>query len=144
MKLTAMFEFVLIIGAVIFAIVAFNTDLNNNYNDGEYINSSEYSSKYEYSSGINRSISKIQTQIDKITDTDTGFFSKIGAGIIAIPYFVILFPKIAIEGIANVTGVITSMGTDFGLAPYLIGVGIILVSIFLVRKIVEFFQGREA
>lgn len=143
MKITTVFEFVVIFGALFYIMGAYSVELNNQYSDNP-INTTKWEGKYDYSDSINTSMGKLIDKINTITDTEKSWFTRLSAGIVAIPYFVILFPIVALEGFATFVKILTGAGADIAVPQKILAAAVILVTIFLIKKLLEFFQRSQA
>lgn len=143
MKGSSILILVVLIAGFLTIFADFNRGLNDSYSEN-YVNSSEWDSKYDFSNNINGSVSNLKSNFDTITDTEKSWFTRIGAGIVAIPYAVILFPLTIFDGFASFGSILTDLSSDFGVKGKLIGLGLILLIIFAVTKLLEFFQRSPA
>jgi len=140
MKISAMLFFVLIIAGFIFIFASMINEANTQYPSAN-INATVWnSSKYNYAGNIESQLKPLQDRFAQITDTDTGFFTKIGAGIIAIPYAIILVPSVVIGSMGVLGNIATSLLTDMGIPAALILLVTIGILIWGVLKMVEFFN----
>lgn len=144
MKATSILFLVVFIAAFVGVMASFANDLNAQYPEEHQINTSKYEGKYDYSENINDSVGKLKSNFDTITDTDKSWFTRIGAGIVAIPYAVILFPLTIFDGFASFGNILTGMTQALGVPPFLISAGLLILVIFAVIKLLEFFQRSPA
>lgn len=139
MKASSLLIFLVIIGLVAFAFVSFGNELNSQYADNQ-INTSQIDGTLDYTGEINSSLNPLVDKFDKIADEDAGFFTKLGAGIVAIPYAIVLFPALIFKGVIYLNSVITLIGTALNI-PAVIIYGIIVIAlIWIISKLLEFFQ----
>lgn len=143
MKITTVMTFIVLVGIIMLGFKSLSSDLNTSYNDNQ-INTSKWDTKYNKIEDVNGSVGKLVDKFQKITDEDAGFFTKIGSGIVAIPYAVILFPLIALEGAATLVTIMTTAAADFGVPPQIVVGFIVLITIFIVAKLLEYFQKTQS
>lgn len=143
MKISTLVWFILIIGIVIFTITQASDDLNSQYSSNQ-INLSTMEGKFDYTSNINSSASKLKNSFDNIADPDTGFFSKIGSGIVAIPYAVILFPSLAFTAVAGLGSMATYSSDIIGIPIYIQGIILIGIVFLAIKALLDFFNRTES
>lgn len=143
MKIISLVFFMLVIGLVFFSFAQFGDDLNANYN-GTGINDSAWRDQFDNSEDINQSVAPLAQRFAELQDEDRGFFSKLASGTVAIPYAVILLPSLALDGLGMLGNIIVSTGTYFKAAPYIISVFLVMGLVWLVGRLLEFFQGNKA
>jgi hypothetical protein len=138
----------LCVGGVIFIFASMVHEANIYYPDAD-LNSSEWgtykdnntvNSKYDFASQVNDKIKPIKTAIEKIQDSDTGWFSKIVSGIAAIPYAVIILPVLLFDALTIGGTLITGFMTTLGIPSYIITVALIMMIVWGVFKILEAYQ----
>jgi len=138
MKISTFIFALLFLGIVFTTIGLSVTDVEDHY--GVDINTTLFDGRYDYASNINESITPIRNSIDKISDQDTGWLSKVGAGFTGIIYAVILLPGLVWKsffwGGDLITGTLGSL-----LVPAII-INILLIGLTLwgIIKLVEFFK----
>lgn len=139
MKLTGFLVFLVMVGFVFLAISLASSDLNSQFPTNP-INTSAYSGRYDATSSLNSSISAIQERFNVITDEDRGFFTRLGAGIVAIPYAVILFPKAVLTGLGALGDMITDFSLVIGIPPAAAYMLIFIATLFIIGLLIKFFQ----
>lgn len=146
MKASSVLYFILIVAGFMTIFALFANDMNTQYDDpGTHrVNISAWEGKYNYSDTVNGSVGRLKSNFDTITDTDKSWFTKIGAGIVAIPYAVILYPLAIFDGLSSFGNILTSMASAIGVPPPLIYIGLIFLVVFAVNKMLEFFQRSPA
>lgn len=140
MKLTIFLVFIAVVGLVFAALTQMSTELNDKYPSTHQINVSKFDNEYNYINDLNESVGAIQERFNVITDEDKGFFTRLGAGIVAIPYAVILFPKAVLQG----SSALGSMITNFGQIVFWTTVTIYMITfiaiIWVIGMLIKFFQ----
>ena len=138
MKISAYISIILVVGVVFFIFAMMGQEAATNY-PAAGINSSAVV-QYDYSVQINNSIAPMQSAMQSIESSDTGWFSKITSGLAAIPYAVILIPRLLFNSIvyggAITSGVFMSLGTP----TYIILVVLIMIVVWAVLKSAEVYQ----
>jgi hypothetical protein len=141
MKLSVLVTFILLTSAVFFIFSQMVSESNDLY--GSNINSSEWDSKYDYVNDINGTISPLYQKFTVIQDETQGFFTKLAAGITAIPYAVIVFPQV-IFGSLVVTGKIsTGFLAALAIPGYIITLLLVGILTWALFKLLEFFQRSQ-
>lgn len=142
MKLSTFVQYTLIVSAVFFCFALIIGDINTAYPEAE-INTSQWEDQYDYVSEINSTIYPLEQKFKVIQDENAGFFTKLTAGISAIPYAVIIVPQV-IFGSLETGGNIT-MGFLMALAipGYLIVIVVLCTLVWALFKLVGFFQQTE-
>jgi len=141
MRATEYLFLVVIIGAFMGLVVLGTNELNNAFPQNQINNS--YFAGYDYSSTITNQANKTFSNFQKLGDTETSWFSRIGAGIVAIPYAVISFPVMLAEAFWALSTMISKALGNF--VPSFIILAIIgFMTIEGVRRLMEFFQRSRA
>lgn len=134
--------FVVIIGIVAtwatLGVSEFNT-----IEAGETIDIANLTDNYEDIENINSRVNDSLEVFQKLGDDDASWFSKVSAGIVAIPKVVIGFPILIMTGVASFTGMIVTALT--GIIPPMILYGLLaIIGIIILRRFMEFFQRARA
>jgi hypothetical protein len=138
MKFSTAITVMLVIGVIFFMFNMMLLEGNSKF-PGSNINDSALQG-YDYSNSIAGNLTTMQEKFAVIGDPDAGFFSKIAAGLTAIPYAVILLPLMIIFGTVPIaTGITTKMLLGLAIPGYIIGVVIISILVWAILKLVEFF-----
>ncbi len=141
MRATDYLILVVIIG-MIASLVTMGTTEFNNMDAGEPINL-ENLTQYDDVASINNKVNESLEVFQKLGDDDASWFSKVSAGIVAIPKVVIGFPILIMSGVASFTGMVS--GASNGLVPPFVTYGIItIIMIIILRRFMEFFQRARA
>lgn len=147
MKVTTLIIFIVIVGAVFISFNYMADDLNTNYaniSGAQQINTSHWSGKYNYTEKVNASIAPLIEDFQKIEDENAGWFSKLASGIVAIPHAVIGFASLAIGSISTMGSLITNMATFVHIPPIIIYSIIIIITLWVLSKLLGFFQKADA
>jgi hypothetical protein len=99
---------------------------------------------YDFVESINFVIIPLQTRWAAIIDVDTGFFTKLVAGISAIPYAIVLLPSVLFATIAMAGGMVTGFLGVLGIGGVSTGwfviAAVLMILVWAVFKLMEFFQ----
>lgn len=140
MRLSGFILMILVVG-LIFAIVgSIVSDFETQYPDVE-VNKS-WSSKYDFSSEINEIVSPLKTRFETITDT--GWFSRIEAGITAVPIAIITVPAVLFKTVSYGITIFSGVGADVGIPPAIITFGIIAILVIIIFALVAFWRRYKA
>lgn len=138
MRISVFVSTLLIVGLVMFMVIQMVNESEEHYDVA--INKTEWENQYDYAQQINNSISPIKNSIDTITNQDSGWLDKVGAGFTGIIKAVTFLPGLVATSIGMASGMITGIGTWLGLPSYFIFVGIVLLIAWGVFELIEFFQ----
>ena len=117
-------------------------ELNDEYSNNP-LNNSRFEGKYNYANTLNSSVSAIQEKFDIIADDDAGWFARLGAGIVAIPYAVMLIPKAILTGLGSANSMLVEVGEIVGVPREVIYIVTFLLVIFIIGMLIKFFQKNE-
>jgi predicted PurR-regulated permease PerM len=137
MKISTFVATIVIIGAVFFLFAQMVKEGNSTYSSN--INSSEWDTKYDYVNRVNDTIAPIQKSFNDIQDENNGWFTKLTAGITAIPRAIISIPVMLFSAFSIGGGFISGVFTAFGLPVYLLTVALLLLVIWGIFKLIELF-----
>lgn len=146
MRAMTIIYLVVVIAAFMSIFGSFKNDINAQYGTTpqEQINASKWENRFDFSPQINSSINSLKEKFDTITDTEQSWFTRIGAGIVAIPYAVVIFPLVIFDGFSNFGAILTGLSSDFYVENGLIAMILIYLTILGVQKLLEFFQRSPA
>ncbi|MBA7490712.1 hypothetical protein ES702_01255 [subsurface metagenome] len=99
-----------------------------------------WSGKYDYTSGINESISGLKDKFDIIADEDEGWFSKLTAGISAIPKAIVIVPLVMFKTISYGLIILVEVGTEIGIPSFVTVFATIGIFTIVVFKLVAFWH----
>lgn len=135
---SAILMIIAISGIILMAAISLK-ELDTQYPDAN-ITTSEWDSKYDYSPQINSSVAGLKDKFDKITDTDTGWFTKLTSGIYAIPYAIIAVPGVILTSLAYGTSIAVDGLTGLNIDSRIIMLVMIGMLIWGIFKLVEMFN----
>ena len=142
MRATDYLILVVVIGIVASWITLGVTEFNQS-SAGTPINVSNLTNSYDDMENINTKVNESLEVFQKLGDDDASWFSKISAGIVAIPKVVIGFPILIMTGVASFTGMVVTALT--GVIPPAILYGLLaIIGIIILRRFMEFFQKARA
>ena len=136
------FVFMLLTIGLIFTIVG----LIINDNETEYgvdIDSS-WEDEWDYSTEINSSVHSLKDKFDTISDEEEGWFTRISAGIVAIPEAVIFVPRVILQTLGNSLNFVAGAGEVIGIPPEIITFGIIAVIVGVIFALVAYWRRYKA
>ena len=142
MRATDYLFLVVIIGMVV-GIITLGAEDFNTMEAGNEIDIANLTSGYDEVSTINNKINGSLEAFQTLGDDDASWFSKVSAGIVAIPKAVIGFPVLILSGLGIFTGFITT-ATNGLVPPFVVYALITLVMIMIFRRFMEFFQRARA
>ena len=138
MKISTFIFALLFVGMVITVMLLTVRDTESFY--GVEVNTSLIEGKYDYASSLNDSIYPIQESIDKISDQDQGWLSKVGAGFTGIISAVILLPSLVWKTFFLGGSMITGGLGSLLIPASIIAILLLALTIWGVIKLIEFFQ----
>ena len=142
MRATDYLFLVVIIGLVV-GIVTLGAEDFNTMEAGNPIDIANLTAGYDNTASINNNINESLEAFKTLGDDDASWFSKVAAGIIAIPKAVIAFPLLILTGVGMLTGMI-STATKGIVPPFVVYALITLMMIMIFRRFMEFFQRARA
>jgi len=142
MRATDYLFLVVIIGLVV-GIVTLGAEDFNTMEAGNAIDIENLTDGYNEVSTINTKVNESLEAFQTLADDDASWFSKVAAGIVAIPKAVIGFPILIMSGVGIFTGFITT-ATNGIIPPFVVYALITLVMIMIFRRFMEFFQRARA
>ena len=138
MKISTFITILVVIGVIFFLFASMVIESNEYY--GSDMNSSEWDEEYDYALQINESVEPLRSSLETIEDEDAGWFTRIAAGIAALPRAVTLVPSVLFDGFQIATSMIGAFFSVLGIpATILIAVSV-LVLVWGVIKLIEFFH----
>lgn len=141
MKVSTFIFALLFIGVVITVVLLMTNDASDYYS--VEVNTSSIQGKYDYSSTINESVDPIITSLDKISDQENGWLSKVGAGFTGIIAAVLLLPKLVWTTFAMGGNLITTGLSSLSVPAFIISTILIGLTIWGVFRLIAFFQRWE-
>jgi len=157
MKISTAITFLIIVSAV-FAIYGLMVHEANNTYTGKIegftpINTGNWSSsnngwngqdsntgQFDFLASINGTLGPLQEKFTQIKDPDLGFFTKLVAGISAIPYAIVLVPDVLFNALFLSGALITAFLTALSVPSWFIVAGCVLLLIWGIFKLLEYYQ----
>lgn len=138
MKISTFVIFFLFVSAIFFMFSMMYNEGNQQFSDIN-ASSAEWNATYDYYSELNETFTPLETKFKTIQDEDAGWFSKLTAGISAIPYAVIIFPQAVFGGLAIGSTITTGFLVALAIPGYLILLALLGFLIWGIIKLVELF-----
>jgi hypothetical protein len=142
MKISTVVMYIFIVGIVVYTFASMVQEGNSNYPTA-HINSSEWDSKYDYVTSLNSTITPLKDRLLTITDAEQGWFTRLAAGIAAIPYAIMLLPSVTLQILIIGGLLITNLFTALGIPVYIIIAVSLMAIVWGIFKLVEFFQRSQ-
>lgn len=137
MRATEYLIIVVMIGVFAYLTISGSEQLNESYPDNP-IETSNFSG-YDKVESIRNSTDDIYKNFQVLGSEDSSWYSKIGAGIVAIPYAVIKLPIMVVVAITALSEFITEGLGDKVPYPIILAMVTFLI-IYAVREFLQFFQ----
>lgn len=99
---------------------------------------------YDYAGRINKSVYGIKNNFDTISDEDAGWFSKIGAGITAIPEAVITVVSVLFTSMGYGIQILTGIGSELAVPAAVVSTAIVGLIVIVVFSIVSYWRRYKA
>ena len=141
MKISSFVKFMVIIAAVFFIFALMIKDIADYYPDAN-INISEWEDKYDYIDDINKTTAPIEKKLQAIQDTDSGWF-QLALGVTAIPYAIMVVAVSVFGGIGFAGEMIVNFFAVFNLPAQIVAAAILLLSLFGIFKLLEWYQKKR-
>ncbi len=142
MKMSGYILLVLIVGLVFAVVASILSDFETQYPD--VIINKSWEEQYDYADEINESIISLKDKFDIIGDEDIGWFSKLAAGITAVPIAIVTVPVVLFKTISYGITIITSLGTEIGVPAFVTYFAVIAILIIIVFALVSFWHRGRA
>lgn len=143
MKLSTFFIFLLIISGIFFVFAMMVKEANEQFPDESNLNSSEWENKYEFVENINQTISPLETKLKTIQDEDEGWFSKLTAGITAVPYVLLIVPQAVFGSIEFGGYILTDFFSVWMLPSFIATIALVMLLVWAIFKLVSFWNKTE-
>jgi len=139
MKISTFIQLVLLISAftLIFGMMA--QEGVENYPEAN-INTTDWYGRYDYSSQINQSVAPVKQSLETIGDENKGWFSKVTAGIAAIPKAVIALVSLTFGSITHGGAIITGGFNTLNIPFALVVVILVMILVWAIFKLVELYN----
>ena len=142
MRATDYLFFVVIIGLIV-GIITLGTEDFNKMDAGVEIDVENLTGDYDKVSEINTKVNSSLEAFQTLGDEDASWFSKVSAGIVAIPKAVIGFPIWLMSSLGILATMIANVLS--GIVPPFVTYALLsLMSIMILRRFMEFFQRARA
>lgn len=138
MKISTLITILLMVGVFIFVVVSMLIETEDNY-DVE-INKSAWQDQYDFANDVNESIYPIKESIDGITDEESGWLERVGSGFTGIVAAVTFLPTMVWDLGRMGGNLVSGIGTVLHLPSYMIFVFVLMLLVWGVIKLIEFFQ----
>jgi len=138
MKFSTFVIFLLFVSGIFFIFAMMYTEGNQQFS-GVNASSAEWNSSYDYLAKVNSTVSPLEVKFKTIQDENAGWFSKLAAGISAMPYAVIIFPQVIFGALELSGGMTTGFLTALAIPGYLILLILVSLLIWGIFKLVEQF-----
>lgn len=142
MKISTFVMLILIISGVFFTYAEIVREANQNF-DEQYLNSSEWEENYDFIDDINETYYPIEQKLKKIQDEDEGWFSKLTEGITALPYAILIIPQSVFGSLVFGSKIIVSFLTAMSIPAKIVTLGLVMLLVWGVFKLIEFFNKTE-
>lgn len=129
---------ILVVGGILFIMQSMITDGSNAYDVP--VNTSAWQSQYDYVNQTNETIAPLTEAFNKIGDENNGWFTKLTAGISAIPKAIILIPQLLFDSFASTGSIMTGFATSLNLPQQLIILIGVMLLVWGIIKLVEMYQ----
>jgi len=140
-KLATFVMSVLVVGLAFAMISSIVSDFENQYPDTEV--DSNWS-EYDKSEQINNSVYGLKKDFDTIGDESEGWFTKLGAGISAIPQAVIAVPSVIFTTFSNGVNIMSDAAKEIGIPSFVIPFAIIALIVGVIFAIISYWRRYEA
>lgn len=138
MKISTFITTLLVVGILLFVMISMMQESETHY--GVDINKTDWEDKYDFASEVNESIYPVQRDLEKIANEETGWLEKVGAGFTGIIAAVKVIPTMVWEMSKMGTTLIVGMGKTLGIPSEIIYIIIIMLVVWGIIKLIEFFQ----
>ncbi len=138
MKLSAFILLILVVGLSFSLVGSIIHDFETQYPDVDV--NTTWEDDYDYAERINTSVYGIRKEFAIIGDEDTGWFSKIAAGITAIPKAIIAVPVVLFQTIGYAINIISDIPNIIGVPSYVIYTGIVALIVVVLFGLVSFWH----
>jgi hypothetical protein len=115
------------------------TEGNQNYPNAK-LNNSAWVGQYDYVQSMNTTIDPLVKNLKTITDTDNSWFTRISVGIVSIPLACILLPSAVFNGFQMGGQISVGLLAILAIPGYIILLITVYMLLFIIFKLVEFFQ----
>ena len=147
MKISIFVTMLVVVGIILYTMSLMTNEASDTYDvtiNKTWVNSSDITStsKYDFASSVNKSIYPIGQSIRTVTNEEEGWLNRVGAGFTGIIGAVIFIPDMLFTSIVMWTSLITGIGTSIGIPAYITLTFTILLLVWGVFELINFFQNR--
>jgi len=139
MKISTYIMMLLVISGIFFTFALMTQEAKTYYPEAG-IDDSDWADKYDFGTSINRTVSPLQKAFEKLGDEEAGWWTKLTAGITAVPLAIIQIPVVLFQTFVMGGLLITGVFTSLGIPAYLLGIVLIMVLVWGIFKLVEIYQ----
>jgi len=140
MKISGYVMMVLMIGLIFVSVNLILEDLGNQYGTNMSIEDDDY----VYGTEISSSMTNLQESLNKLGDEDQGWFSRLGAGITAIPYAIVASVGEIFSAQGYLSTMITETGSELNIDRSVINLLTIMLIISVIFAIIAFLHRARA
>jgi len=133
---------ILMVGLVFAIVASILSDFETQYPN--IIVNKSWEEQYNYADEINESVISLKEKFDIIGDDDIGWFSKLTAGITAVPIAIITVPAVLFKTISYGITIVTSLGTEIGVPAFVTYFAIVAILIIIIFALVSFWHRSKA
>ena len=142
MKISNFVMLLLIIAGVFFVYAEIMREANQEFEEN-YLNSSEWEDKYDYIDEVNATFSPIEQKLKVIQDEDSGWFSKLTAGITAIPYALLVVPQAFFGSMLFGSKILVGFFGAMNIPQKIVVLGLVMLLIWGIFKLINFYNKTE-
>ena len=138
MKVSGYITIILMVGLVFASIGSIVHDFETQYPDIE-VNTS-WEDEYNYADEINQSMGKLKEKFDIIGDEEEGWFSKMTAGITAIPRALIFVVSATFTTVSYGIIMLTQISTDMLIPGFIVVFATTAIFVIVIFKLVAHYS----
>lgn len=139
MKLSTFIMMFLIIAGFMFVFGLMSSEAKTYYPNAT-INDSAWVGKYDFSEEINSSTAPLIESLEDIQNEETGWFSSVLSGIVAVPKAVIGLAKLFLGSFSHGSSIITGTLFTLGISATLVAIIIIMIIVWGIMKLIAIYQ----
>ena len=141
MKLSGWITIILMVGLVFASIGSIVNDFETEYPEID-VNTS-WATDFNYVDEINESVAPLQEKLALITSEDEGWFTKISAGITAIPRVLVFVPSVIFTTMGYGLTIFTQVSSDMGVPSFVVLFATTAIIVIIIFKLISWFQTRS-
>lgn len=117
-------------------------------NEGEEIydvnaSTEEWEGKYDYVSKLDGIITPLKNKFETLQDENKGWFAKLGAGITAIPYAIVLVPTMVFQGVSIGGEITTGFLLALAIPGYIIIAALVGLTIWAISELIKLYNKTD-